>query len=230
MGLKDKRLNKLVSHSKVVNFPFKNLIIENFLPSDFLQKLISDVKSLEMTSPTKLFQSEYGLKEEWRKFPKHLSHLAAWMNYLSSNELIRTLGEKFGLVNPDKMTSDDSYDGGGYSITPPGSYLADHADFNFSLQAKRYRVMNLLFYLNENYDDSLGGHLNLLHSVSKTVEVTVSPRLNTMVAFLTDDISFHGVSRTASDFSRRSFNIYYYSDSPLSANQSLEPHKTIWIR
>ena len=83
--------------------------------------------------------------------------------------------------------------------------------------------------MNKDYRENFGGHLHLLDSGSKTVEGKVLPKANTILAFKTDDVSFHGVSRNSAEFNRRSFNIYYYTDQPISSNQSDMPHKTLWL-
>jgi Rps23 Pro-64 3,4-dihydroxylase Tpa1-like proline 4-hydroxylase len=89
--------------------------------------------------------------------------------------------------------------------------------------------MNVLYYFNENYQENLGGVLHLLDSETKTVEKMVYPRRNTLLCFLTDDLSFHGVSINNENFFRRSFNIYFYTRTPLNSSQSFQPHKTLWI-
>jgi hypothetical protein len=228
--LQEVQLNSIISKSKVVEYPFKHMLIDNFLPNSFLKRLIEDVRSLELTSPDNSFESAFGTKREWRDFPASLFHLSSWTRYLASPSFISALGKVFGLASPDRLTPDTTYDGGGYVISPPGAYLSYHADFNFSSKARKYRVINVLFYFNEDYSESFGGLLHLLDHESKTVEITVAPRMNTLLAFLTDDVSFHGVSRNAATFSRRSFNIYYYADLPLSHHQSEKPHKTIWVK
>jgi Rps23 Pro-64 3,4-dihydroxylase Tpa1-like proline 4-hydroxylase len=139
------------------------------------------------------------------------------------------LQKKFKISEDVIITPDASYDGGGYVVSPPGSFLGYHADFNFSSKASKYRVINNLFYMNPNYTDNLGGQLHLLDSNSKTVEKFVAPSQNTILGFFTDDTSFHGVSLNKENFFRRSFNLYYCYDKPISSNQAVQPHRTIWM-
>jgi Rps23 Pro-64 3,4-dihydroxylase Tpa1-like proline 4-hydroxylase len=184
---------------------------------------------LEQSAPTSIFKSNFGEKKEWKEFPTELVHLTGLLDYLSGSEFIESLRTKFDIPKEIKLYPDDSYDGGGYVISPPGSYLGYHADFNFSSHARKYRVLNVLIYMNEEYHRNQGGLLHLLDPDSKTVEAEVMPEANTMLAFFTDDISFHGVSRNNHNFFRRSFNLYYYADQPISTNQGSDPHKTIWL-
>lgn len=223
-------LSSQIQNSELEQYPFKHVIIRDFLPKTFVNSLLNELHLLEDSEPpTKKYSSEHGEKREWKLFPEKFSHLRFWMNYLQSTELISTLAQKFDLPKDAPLSPDHTYDGGGYVISPPGAFLGYHADFNFSSAVNKYRVLNVLYYVNTNYESNMGGHLHLLDSDSKTVESIVEPRLNTFLAFLTDDISFHGVSKNSQTFSRRSFNIYYYSEKPLSLYQSLDPHKTLWV-
>ena len=228
--LSEEFLNESISLSNIERYPFKHLIVPNFLPESFLSELQLDVTALQKLTPSNVFDSEFGVKKEWKNFPESLPHLFEFMNYLKSDSFCEVLKSSFDLPGSERLIPDETYDGGGFVISPPGAYLTYHADFNYSNNLGKYRVLNVLYYFNEDYEEEFGGKLHLLDSVSKTVEVEISPKINTILAFLTDDISFHGVSRNAAGFSRKSFNLYFYADSPLSADQSLDPHKTIWIQ
>jgi Rps23 Pro-64 3,4-dihydroxylase Tpa1-like proline 4-hydroxylase len=151
------------------------------------------------------------------------------IDFLQSKTFIDTLKEKFEIPVEVDIFSDNYFDGGGFVISPPNSYLGYHADFNFSSKNHKYRVLNLLIYMNPEYKIEYGGHLHALDPISKTVEAIYVPFMNSAFAFFTDDKSFHGVSRNRSDFYRRSFNLYYYADKPISEFQSRKPHKTIWL-
>lgn len=214
---------------EVSDYPFKHLVLNDFLCEGSLHDLQSDVRRLEMQENYRSYESDFGIKKEWKNFPKELSNLNQFLESLQGEDFISSLTEKFSLPTHVKISPDSTYDGGGYVISPPGSFLGYHADFNFSSNTEKYRILNVLYYMNDDYERNFGGHLHLLDSESKTVEKVVEPKINTLLAFLTDDISFHGVSRNASKFHRRSFNLYYYAEEPLSANQSKDPHKTLWV-
>lgn len=223
-----KLITKL-SEAKLETYPFPYFVIEDYVSESDLNSIISDLNFLEKTEPTSLFESSFGIKREWKNFPVELEGLNELLNFLSGKEFINSLKAKFNIDSKINIYSDLTYDGGGYVVSPPGSYLAYHADFNFSSKARMYRVLNILLYMNANYSLENGGELHLLDKESKTVETRVSPKLGTILGFFTDDTSFHGVSKNKSDFHRRSFNLYYYCEVPISPNQSSDPHKTIWV-
>jgi len=225
-----KELVSKITNAKINEYPFKHLIINDFLDKKNLELLSADISSLETMNNYREYQSAYGQKKEWKTFPEDLENLNNWIHFLQGDIFINALSEKFNLPKDSKISPDNSFDGGGYVISPPGSFLGYHADFNFSTSTHKFRVLNVLFYFNQDYKSEFGGRLHLLDSDSKTVEGSLEPKMNTMLVFLTDDVSFHGVSKNSKDFYRRSFNLYYYADKPLSSNQSAEPHKTIWVQ
>jgi len=213
----------------ISNYPFDHFIIEDLLDSNQLENLFNDLKSLEQLEPDKIFESPFGTKREWHAFPQSTTFLCEWMKFLSSPIFIETLRKALLIADDVEIFPDFSYDGGGYVISPPKAFLGYHADFNFSSKVNKFRTLNILFYMNQDYKENFGGHLHLLDSQSKTVERKVLPKANTFLAFKTDDESYHGVSRNADNFNRRSFNIYYYTDQPLSENQTTVPHRTLWL-
>ena len=71
-----------------------------------------------------------------------------------------------------------------------------HADLNWHHRLKLYRRLNLLIYLDKNWQQDCGGKLLLARSTESglNTEVLVAPCFNTIVIFMTKDRSFHGHS------------------------------------
>jgi len=218
-----------IKSAPVEIYPFPHLTTEAFFDGLELEKILHELALLERTDPTSIFKSEFGEKKEWKVFPREYESINNAIEIIGSTEFISELKKKFGIEEEVDIGMDYEFDGGGYVVSPPGSFLGYHADFNFSSRVKKYRVMNLLIYMNSDYEPKNGGHLHALDPISKTVEKTVYPFLNTAFAFFTDDTSFHGVSLNKGNFFRRSFNIYYYASIPISNHQTTNPHKTIWL-
>lgn len=113
--------------------------------------------------------------------------------------------------------------GGGYHCIAPGGYLAVHTDFNRSAKTKRHRRLNLLIYLNEDWDDP-GGHLQLWNAGA--CEVAVRPELNRTVVFETSDHSWHGHPVPAQRW-RRSVAAYFFTQEPPPGYRA--DHSTVWL-
>lgn len=113
--------------------------------------------------------------------------------------------------------------GGGYHCIEPGGFLAVHTDFTRSSKTKRFRRLNLLIYLNEDWQD-LGGHLELWDAGSCGVDVP--PEFNRTVVFETSHRSWHGHPRPAARW-RRSVAAYFFTDDPPPGYT--EQRSTVWL-
>ena len=97
-----------------------------------------------------------------------------------------------------------------------GGHLAIHADFNPHVKLKLRRRLNLLIYLNEDWEERFGGDLELWDKKMEKCEVKISPIFNRAVLFNTDSDTFHGNPEPLDcppKRSRRSLGFYYYTTS-----------------
>ena len=96
----------------------------------------------------------------------------------------------------------------------PGGLLKVHADFNLHQRLGLERRLNALLYLNRDWSDTYGGHLELWNRTMSRCERRVAPVFNRCVVFATSDSSFHGHPEPLScppGRSRRSIALYYYT-------------------
>lgn len=102
--------------------------------------------------------------------------------------------------------------GGGLHEIHAGGRLGIHLDFN-QHPSGLTRCLNLLVYLNEDWDASWGGALELAGSREAPPEKTIYPFGGMAVMFRTTDSSWHGHPRPLAcpkQRSRRSLALYYY--------------------
>ena len=72
----------------------------------------------------------------------------------------------------------------------------------------------MLIYLNKNWEDYYGGHLELWDDEMKNCIKKISPTFNTVVIFSTTDFSNHGHPdplNCPEDITRKSVALYYFS-------------------
>lgn len=141
-----------------------------------------------------------------------------FFNYVRSGEVCEKLAHYTGIA---PLTADDI--GGGMHMTGEGGRLATHVDFNVHpYNPTLERRLNVLVFLNEDWDPEWGGVLKL----GKPVATEVVPLFNRTVVFATSSESWHGhPDPVVGEHWRKSLACYYYA--PLRAETG-EAHSTLW--
>jgi 2OG-Fe(II) oxygenase superfamily len=124
---------------------------------------------------------------------------------------------------------DPTFHGGGIHQGGEGSYLDMHVDFNFHpIQRQWFRNLNVLLYLNPDWQPEHGGALKLRHRDNPDVTVEVPPLFNRCVIMFTRDYTLHGydaISFPPGTY-RRSMAVYAYS--LLDAAADTAQRTTVW--
>jgi hypothetical protein len=116
------------------------------------------------------------------------------------------------LTGIEGLIPDPHLEGGGLHLSGPGGILAPHTDFHIYPRLGVYRRVNVLLYLNEGWEESDGGCLELYEPGATAPAKIVVPAWGTCVIFRTDDRSPHGFSTpVVGDRWRRSIALYYYT-------------------
>jgi hypothetical protein len=113
------------------------------------------------------------------------------------------------------LVADPHLIGGGLHELGPGGFLRVHADFNIHSHLKLDRRLNVLLYLNEDWDESWGGELELWDADMQRRAEPIAPVIARAVIFNVTDRSFHGNPNVVScppDRARRSMAFYYYTN------------------
>lgn len=134
------------------------------------------------------------------------------------------------LTGIEGLIGDPYYGGAGPHQIQPGGFLKIHADFNWHPLLKLDRRLNLLVYLNEDWKEEYGGHIEFWDRAMQGCVERVLPLFNRTVVFSTTDFSYHGHPhplRCPPDRTRRSVSFYYYTNGRPDAERSA-PHDTIF--
>lgn len=204
--------------------PFPHIALDDFLPTDLLRGLVDEFPSSEGLD-------YFDREQERLKFQYHpqdcgpkVRNLLAELN---SQAFLTFLSAMTGIKG---LISDPYYLGGGLHETKRGGHLGVHADFNIHNKMKLQRRLNLLIYLNDDWDESFGGQLELWDREMKACQKRVAPILGRAVVFSTDLDSFHGHPDPLvcpPERSRRSIATYYYT-APLEGVASLPKRTTVF--
>ncbi len=198
------------------NNPFPHLVLRNSWDEALLSRVAAECNAFADWDEEKAFYGSIG-KRACGTFSKLPPHTAKLISYCNGSKFIALLEE---LTGEEGLIPDPHLFGGGIHSTINKGFLKMHADFNWHHRLKLYRRLNLLIYLNKNWQESWGGQLLLDRKTEAglTTQVSVVPCFNTMVIFTTTDHSFHGhpePMRLPAGQARNSIALYYYvSEKP----------------
>ena len=173
--------------------PFPSICIDNFLSPEFALELsrsypkYSNVQNQGMEFSTVNQKLKVQVAEP-EKFPGPVNKL---YEALASDEFIMSMQTLSGI---DEFSFDNNFAGGGTHITNSSGILDVHVDFNLSKILPLYRRLNILIYLNEEWQEGWGGNLKLWDKELKNCVHSFSPILNRCLIFSTSDYSFRGVT------------------------------------
>lgn len=119
------------------------------------------------------------------------------------------------LTDIPRLLPDAMLEGGGLHQSGAGGFLNVHTDFSNHHYHKHWRRrVNLILYLNPQWQEPWGGALELWDREMRQCVVKVPPLFNDALIFRTDEISYHGFPdplRCPEGESRKSLALYYYT-------------------
>jgi hypothetical protein len=211
--------------------PFRHIAIDDFLDHDIAARMLADFPS---------FEDRYALNEmgevggkavrmDVGNLPGAYRQLDA---YLQTREFLDFVSHVTGI--PD-LLYDPDYIGGGTHENRDGQGLDQHVDFNFHPGTNWHRRLNLIVYLNPEWELDWGGNLQLQADPwnGDTRGPTIAPLFNRAVVFETTERSWHGFSSIhlpaeRKGLSRKSFAIYLYTKERPSA-ETAPSHATVYV-
>ena len=192
--------------------PFPNIKLENIFNDNFLNKVLNEFPDLTKLNNTQNYNAKNEIKlsnNNYKKFPQNIK---LFIDFLNSNFFLQFLQNLTSIK--EKLVSDPHLEGGGLHEIKTGGVLKVHTDFNRHPFLNLDRRINVLIYLNKNWKDSYGGHLEFWNRNMTMCEKKILPSFNTMAIFSTTDFSNHGHPEHLNcpqEMSRKSIALYYFS-------------------
>src|ERR1044072_2928444 len=191
-------------------YPSPHVVIDDFLPAEMLRGVIDsfpkpgEVDWHVFDNPS---QKKLALDDQRR-----MGADALWLLYQLNSAGFMAFLER--LTGIEGLIPDPYFIGGGVHQIERGGVFQIHADFNRHPKFKLDRRINLLLFLNENWKEEYGGHLELWDAGMKRCVRRVLPTFNRCVIFNTTDTAFHGHPEPLNcppRTTRKSLPLYYYS-------------------
>jgi Rps23 Pro-64 3,4-dihydroxylase Tpa1-like proline 4-hydroxylase len=216
-------------------FPFPYIMIDNFLDETIMKKVVSEFKNYTNWTKDPTFEKEHEINKYYSPADYEdsmvLNQQAPFtkfiLEYMYSPEVLDYMERLTGI--PDLMP-DTQFLGSGMHKIERGGKLSVHVDFNIQRSTGLHRRLNVLVYLNENWQDEWGGHLELWDKDLTKPYVKIAPLFNRVAIFNTSEHSYHGHPdplNTPVGVSRNSMALYYYTkDRP--ENEKAPWHSVIW--
>lgn len=210
--------------------PFPYAVFEGLFDPGLLRAVAATAQGDIDAGAVEVKEHAYGRKgavghnRTWTGITRRLFH------ELNSASFVRFLETLTGITG---LVPDPHYLGGGLHLIPTGGWLDVHADFSRHDGLGLDRRLNVIVYLNEDWEPGWGGALELWSPDMARCEVTVPPEMGTMVVFSTLSDGYHGHPDPLTcppDRVRLSMATYYYTAGLGSDGGQRLDHPTRWRR
>lgn len=198
------------AHAHQTANPFPHSVIDDFLPPQLLDTVLAEFPSPHTDGWERYddpLQKKLGSRDEELLGPQ----TRLLLHEFNSAPFVRFLEELTGI---EGLIPDPWFEGGGLHQIERGGLLKVHVDFNKHTLLKLDRRINVLLYLNKDWEEDWGGQLELWDTEMTEAKKRIIPAFNRMVVFNTTDFANHGHPdplQCPPDRQRRSIALYYYS-------------------
>lgn len=196
--------------------PFRHLCIDNFLLPALAQQALDDFPVFDPA----LALNEYG-RVGGKAVNTRMADISPFYrrlyDHLFSEDFLSTMSAITGI---DGLIGDPTLYGGGTHENLHGQDLDPHIDFNYVPGGGAHRRVNLLIYLNKDWDSDWGGDIELHSDPRHPQDNRISAYrvdFNRAVLFETNEHSWHGFPQIhlpealRATHSRKCISIYLYT-------------------
>ncbi len=206
--------------------PFPHVVLDDVFEPELLRQVLVEFNLMDRG---RWHSSDKELERKWAT--EDIQHFGpttrTFINQLNGGLFLHFLEKLTGIQG---LISDPHLRGGGLHEIRREGALGVHADFNLYPRLNIWRRLNFLLYLNEQWDESWGGELELWDRSGKQKVKGFQPLFNRVVIFDTSNYSYHGHPHPLMcppDRSRKSIALYYYTAE--RPEGEIDPHTTIFL-
>ena len=213
--------------------PFRHVVIDDFLEPDRAEQMLLDFPAFD---PQRALNElgQVGGKAVFENVKEISPFYREFAEYIRSEGFLHAVT---ALTGVERLISDATLFGGGTHENLNGQELDAHVDFNYDERTWVHRRLNLLLYLNKEWEDGWGGSIELhsdpRHPAQNEVKV-ITPLFNRCLIFETNEHSWHGFRRIQlppdkPNLSRKSFSLYLYTEER-PPEEVAPPHSTFYVQ
>lgn len=202
--------------------PFNHVIIDNFFSEEIALSLDSEFPNYDDEKFNGRYDSPLEVKRScniWDSFGPTTYQV---FQYLNSSVFVEFLNN----VTDYDLTPDLGLHGAGLHIHPPKGKLNVHLDYSIHPKLNLQRKLNLIVYLNKDYQEDWGGELGFWShddDSNQPLELIkkISPKFNRAVIFDTTQNSWHGLevpNNFPKEQDRKSIALYYLTKPDVNAD------------
>jgi hypothetical protein len=206
--------------------PYPHVVLDNFFDPVLLDLVLE-----EFPKPDQIKWQQFDNEREIKLASASEASLGPvtrlLLYHLNSITFLEFLSAVTGIPH---LIPDPSFNGGGLHQIMPGGKLGIHADFNKHGDYQLDRRLNLLLYLNKDWKEEWGGHLELWDRDMTGCQKKVAPLINRVMIFGTTDYTYHGhpdALRCPAHMTRKSLALYYFSNGRPAEEVSTD-HTTLF--
>jgi Rps23 Pro-64 3,4-dihydroxylase Tpa1-like proline 4-hydroxylase len=206
--------------------PFPHFVVDNFFNPALIDQVLG-----EFPAPGQIKWQEFDNEQETKLASAAEASFGPvtrlLLYHLNSITFLDFLSKVTGI---DNLIPDPSFEGGGLHQIRRGGKLGVHADFNKHRRFGLDRRLNALLYLNKDWREEYGGHLELWNRGMTQCEAKILPLFNRLAVFGTTDYTFHGHPnplQCPEGMTRKSLALYYFTNGRPAEEVSGE-HSTLF--
>ena len=186
--------------------------LDDLLPEDFVIKLFNvfpETKDMFLRKNIR----EY--KYVGIQMNKYNSLIEETIYAFQDLRVVEYIAKIFNLKN---IYPDPKLYAGGISVMKENNFLNPHIDNSHNEGRKKWRVLNLLYYVTPDWKEEYGGNLEIWNKGMNSKQITIESKFNRLVVMLTHNHSWHSVSPVNHIVNRCCISNYYFSDFSTNSN------------
>ena len=196
--------------------PVRHVAIDDLLDQEVAEQLASQFPRASELSKKQSLKEKKRVGVDVDQYPAIVGET---LFAFQDPKVVELVGEVTGIA---ELMPDPSLYASGLSAMATGGFLNPHLDNSHDGDGKRYRAINLLYYVTPDWEIENGGNLELWDT-EVTHPKTIHSKFNRLVLMQTNDTSWHSVSKVKADGQRNCVSNYYFTD----ASPTGEPYKHV---